>query len=382
MRAYLHIAEQVAQILSHSHSILGRKLTADVIINVRAGALAHRGRFKQVRRTFSLFTDGIGGAPRNDEALVMHYHFTQYHGHARELARRILLSNVDPERARVIVSLGGDGTHGEILSVLSKADPAVQSRTTVFRLPLGSGNDGADSPDLSTALRAMLSGKTVSGVPSVRVETARGRGFDAFNVVSLGIDAFVTDVSARLKRLLPGNIYRVAAATSAALYQVLLHPGEMTAEIGRPDGPAVPRAGRFVLIAVGPTGHRTYGNGMRILPGNDNVCLVHRLSTVQIMKLKSRMYRGEHVSLPVVETFDSADITIRYNGRLPLQADGEPVWLEPEDFPLRVFRGWSELNAPDVGGASLPATVPAAAAEQGDKRSRAISYEPPDSGKS
>jgi len=156
----------------------------------------------------------------------------------------------------------------------------------------------------------------------------------------------------------------------------------MTAEIGRPDGPAVRRAGRFVLIAVGPTGHRTYGNGMRILPGNDNVCLVHRLSTVQIMKLKSRMYRGEHVSLPVVETFDSADITIRYNGRLPLQADGEPVWLEPEDFPLRVFRGWSELNAPDVGGASLPATVPAAAAEQGDKRSRAISYEPPDSGKS
>ncbi len=363
MRAYLDIAERVARILRYSHTVPGRKLTADIIINVRAGALAHRGRFKRVRRIFSEFTAGIEGARRDGEALVVHYHFTQYHGHAREIARRILLANVDPDRQRVIVSLGGDGTHGEILSVLSSADASVQARTTVFRLPLGSGNDGADSPDLATALRVMLSGRTVSGIPFVRVETARGRSFHAFNIVSVGIDAFVTDVSARLKRLLPGNIYRIAAATSAALYQVLLHPREMTAEFGRADGAPVPRAGRFVLLAVGPSGHRTYGNGMRILPGDDNVCLVHRLSTVQIMTLKSSMYRGEHVDLPVVETFDSAEITVRYDGRLPLQADGEPVWLEADDFPLRMSRGWSELKAPDVDLSLGRVAIPAAAAQ-------------------
>jgi diacylglycerol kinase family enzyme len=363
MRAYLDIAERVARILRYSHTVPGCTLTADIIINVRAGALAHRGRFKRVRRVFAEFTAGIEGAQRDAEALVVHYHFTQYHGHAREIARRILLANVDRDRQRVIVSLGGDGTHGEILSVLSSAAPSVQARTTVFRLPLGSGNDGADSPDLATALRVMLSGRTVSGIPSVRVETARGRSFHAFNIVSVGIDAFVTDVSARLKRLLPGNIYRIAAATSAALYQVLLHPREMTAEFRRADGAPVPRAGRFVLLAMGPSGHRTYGNGMRILPGDDNVCLVHRLSTVQIMTLKSSMYRGEHVDLPVVETFDSADITIRYDGRLPLQADGEPVWLEADDFPLRMSRGWSELKAPDVELSLGRVAIPAAAAQ-------------------
>lgn len=363
MRAYLDIAEQVARILSYSRTLSGRKLTADIIINVRAGALAHRGRFKRVRGIVSQFTAGIEGAQRNGEALVVHYHFTQYHGHAREIARRVLLANVDTERQRVIVSLGGDGTHGEVLSVLSSAAPSVQARTTVFRVPLGSGNDGADSPDLATALRVMLSGRTVRGIPFVRVETARGRSFRAFNIVSVGIDAFVTDVSARLKRLLPGNIYRIAAATSAALYQVLLHPREMTAEFGRADGAPVPRAGRFVLLAVGPSGNRTYGNGMHILPGDDNVCLVHRLSTVQIMTLKSRMYRGEHVNLPVVETFSSGDITLRYDGRLPLQADGEPVWLDAEDFPLRISRGWSELNAPDVEPALDRASAQVAAAQ-------------------
>jgi hypothetical protein len=88
MRAYLAIAERVARILRYSHTVPRRTLTADIIINVRAGALAHRGRFKRVRRIFSEFTAGIEGAQRDGEALVVHYHFTQYHGHAREIARR------------------------------------------------------------------------------------------------------------------------------------------------------------------------------------------------------------------------------------------------------------------------------------------------------
>jgi diacylglycerol kinase family enzyme len=319
-----------------------------VVINTRAGALSHRGRLKRVRRAVRLFTDGLEGERRADDAMVVHYHFTQYHGHAREIARRILLSATDPGRRRVVVSLGGDGTHGEILGVLSKADPALQARTTVFRLPLGSGNDGADSPELVTALRLMLSGRTVSGLPYVRVQTAAGRSFDAFNIASVGIDAFVTDASARLKRLLPGNVYRFAAATSAALYQTVLRPREMTVELGRSGAAPVPRAGRFVLLAVGPSGPRTYGNGMRILPGEHNVCLVHRLTTFQIMMLKSLMYRGEHVELPMVETFASNSVTLRYDGRLPLQTDGEPVWLRAGDFPLRIYRAWSGLRVPDA----------------------------------
>lgn len=348
MRTYLELAERVAHILRYSHTMPDSALTVDVVINTRAGALAHRGRLKKVQRAVRLFTAGIEGERRRNAAVVVHYHFTQYHGHAREIARRILLSAADPLRRRVVVSLGGDGTHGEILSVLSKADPTLQARTTVFRLPLGSGNDGADSPDLATALRLMLSGRTVSGVPYVRVQTAAGRSFDAFNIVSVGIDAFVTDASARLKRLLPGNVYRVAAATSATLYQTVLRPREMTVELGRSGAAPLPRAGRFVLMAVGPTGLRTYGNGMRILPTDDNVCLVHRLTTVQIMMLKSLMYRGEHVELPVVETFASNSITLRYDGKLPLQADGEPVWLGVADFPLRIYRAWSGLHVPDV----------------------------------
>ncbi len=363
VRVYLEIADQVARILRCSHSVVGEKLTVDMVINVRAGVLAHRGPLRRARRILSLLTAGLDEARRSDDGTVVHYHFTQYHGHAREIARRILLSDGEPERRRVVVSLGGDGTHGEILSVLSRADSAVQARTTVFRLPFGSGNDGADSPDLAAALRLMQSGETARGIPFVRVETARGRSFDAFNIASAGIDAFVTDVSARLKRLLPGNIYRIAAAVSASLYQVLLHPREMTVEIGRPDGAAVPRAGRFVLLAVAPSGPRTYGNGMRILPGADNVCLVHRLNTVQIMTLKSRMYRGEHVSLPVVETFDSTHITVRYDRRLPLQTDGEPVWVDAADFPLRISRGWTELNAPAARRSPVPASVSAAAAQ-------------------
>lgn len=349
VRKYLDIAERVARILGYSRTVPEGALTVDIVINTRAGALSHPRRFKRVYRIFRDFTAGLEGERRPAEGTVVHYHFTQYHGHAREITRRILLSGAGAGRHRVIVSLGGDGTHGEILSVLSKADANVQHRTTVFRLPLGSGNDGADAPDLARALRLMLSARTVRGLPYVRVETAGERTFDAFNIVSVGIDAFVTDVSTRVKRFLPGNVYRIAAAVSAALYQTVLRPREMALELGRPGGAPVPRAGRFVLLAVGPSAPRTYGNGMRILPDEHNVCLVHRLTTLQIMMLKKLMYRGEHVELPMVESFVSNSLVIRYDGRLPLQADGEAVTLEAGEFPLRVYRAWSGVHVPDAG---------------------------------
>jgi diacylglycerol kinase family enzyme len=329
-----------------SRSVPDGPLSVDIVVNTRAGRLSHRGQFRRVQRTVQLFTAGLEGEHRPKESVIVHYHFTQYHGHAREIARRILLAGVEASRHRVIVSLGGDGTHGELLSVLSKADPVVLTRTTVFRLPLGSGNDGADAPDLVTALRLLLSAPTARGIPYLRVRAASGRSFDAFNLVSVGIDAFVTDVSARLKSLVPGNLYRVAASASAALYQTLVRPREMTAELGRRGQAPIPRAGRFLLVAAGPTGSRTYGNGMRILPTEENVCLVHRMSTLQVMLLKGKMYRGEHVELPVVETFSAGSVTLRHEGRLPLQADGEATWLSKEDFPLTIYRAWSGFSVP------------------------------------
>ena len=348
MRKYLEVAEHVARIMQFTHTVPDGPLSVDVVINTRAGALAHRRAFRRVLRTFRLFAAGLEGERRPPESMVVHYHFTQYHGHAREIARRILLAGVEAKRHRVVVSLGGDGTHGELLSVIAKADEAMRARTTVFRLPLGSGNDGADAPHLPTALRLMLSGRAIRGIPYLRLHTASGRSFDAFNILSLGIDAFVTDVSSRLKSVAPGNLYRLAAAGSAAFYQAFLHPREMTAEFSQRGEAIVPRAGRFLLLAVGPTGRRTYGNGMRILPGEDNVCLVHRLSSLQVMLLKGRMYRGEHVELPMVESFTASSVTLRYDGRLPSQLDGEVVWLAGEDFPVTVSRAWSELYRPSA----------------------------------
>ncbi|MFP4205931.1 MAG: diacylglycerol/lipid kinase family protein [Spirochaetaceae bacterium] len=352
MREYLHFAECIARILRYSRVIPEEPLSVDLIINTRAGVLSHGTRFRRVCRVVRRFEAGLRDPVHSADSMTVHYHFTQYHGHARDIAGRILRSGLASGRHRVVVSLGGDGTHGEILGVLARSDPKVQSRTLAFRLPLGSGNDGADAPDLETALQMLLYGPTVGEVAYLRIRTARGRTLNAFNVASVGIDAFVTLVSLRLKHLLPRNVYRIAAAVSAAFYGLFLRPREMVCEIeSRTDTP-VPRAGRFLLLAAAASAPRTYGSGMHILPGPENVCLVHRMSAVKIMRLKKLMYRGEHVRRPEVETFEAAAITLRYRRRLPFQADGEPLTLDPADFPLRIYRAWTGVTVPH--GGTLP----------------------------
>ncbi|MFO8064650.1 MAG: diacylglycerol/lipid kinase family protein [Spirochaetota bacterium] len=344
MNRYWAIAEQVAYILRFSKTVGEGPLSIDIVLNTKAGALAHKRRLKKVERVFRLFTDGLEGERRSADSVAVRYHFTQYHGHAREIARRILLVNTCARCRRVVVSLGGDGTHGDLLSVLSTGPSEVTERMIVFRVPLGSGNDGADDPLLVNALRLMLSAETAHGVSYIAVQTADGRRLDAFNIVSVGIDAFVTDVSARLKKLAPGNLYRIAAAVSAAFYQLLLPLGRMRVVLTAPNGASMHREGGFLLVAMGPTGRRNYGNGMRILPNGDNVCLVRRLSALRILLLKGLMYRGEHVGLDAVETQSAGALTVAYDRKLTLQCDGEAQWLLPSDFPIRFERAWSGIG--------------------------------------
>ena len=73
---------------------------------------------------------------------------------------------------------------------------------------------------------------------------------------------------------------------------------------------------------------------MPVLPGEENVCIVGRMSLMAKVTKKKLFYEGRHGELPEVSFYRASRVDIEYEGRIPMQLDGELFWLEPGDFPL------------------------------------------------
>lgn len=250
--------------------------------------------------------------------------------------------------APVIISLGGDGTHNQVMHHGSTIIP----NATFVRLPLGSGNDGVVAQTLPAALTELSGAVAEQRIPAVVATTATGAIYRAFNIVSLGIDAFVPILHQRLRRVMPGNTYRIIANPTILFFEriVKLQPMTVNGETAK-----------VMLLAMGVSGNRTYGDHIRVLPGAENVCVVRSAGLRETFALKAKLLEGTHVHEPQVFTCNASEVTVEYRGRIPIQFDGEAFWLEPRDFPLHL-----EIDPAAVATLS-PARVlpPAAAADTG-----------------
>ncbi|MCG8478699.1 MAG: hypothetical protein MI724_06365 [Spirochaetales bacterium] len=265
--------------------------------------------------------------------------------------RRIVGRLADPSPTPpVFISMGGDGTHNHALHA------AVDARHPgrFLRLPMGSGNDAAGTVRLDDVVGPLPRVASPRRIPAIRVETARDTVY-AFNIASVGIDAYVTMLHQRWKRLLPANTYRLMVDLAVLRYDRALDIRPMEVEVTTTNGTVETVGPRvWTLLALGVTGNRTYGDHMRVLPGEENLCAVGKTSVVDKVRMKKRFFAGMHVHEPFVAMYDCRTLTLRYDRRLPLQCDGEPRWLESDDFPVRmtVVEGAVEVLEP-VTSASI-----------------------------
>ena len=104
--------------------------------------------------------------------------YTEYAGHARELARQARAKGFD-----CVVAVGGDGSVNEVGTSLAG------SMVTMGIIPLGSGNGLARSLDLAmqpeNALLQLVEGKTVE------IDTLKLNQHEFVNVAGIGFDASV-----------------------------------------------------------------------------------------------------------------------------------------------------------------------------------------------
>jgi diacylglycerol kinase family enzyme len=258
--------------------------------------------------------------------------YSRYPGHLRHCVDELCGKAWTRGEALDIASCGGDGTHAE---VLESAEPWAERGlpVRVVRWPMGTGNDASDAPAIPELLERLRDGVRFEAVEGLVVTTRRGIVRRAYNIASIGVDAFITDLTKRLRHMVPGNIYRRVADVSVLFYEQLIGVGEMEIDYTGPGGSGV-LDGRFMLLAVGAGAPRTYGNHMRVLPDHRNLCAIERGHIGRKVVMKRRFYAGRHVRDPKTHMALARSVTITYGKRVPAQLDGEAFWLSREDFPL------------------------------------------------
>ena len=329
----VRFANDLATILEFSPTARDYDLHVDVVVNCRAGGLWPRSHYRQRRRQLDGFLAGLVG---RRSTITRSVYVTEYRGHARSIARRILLAAGQPGRLHFVISVGGDGTHSELLSTFAWASEGIRRRLWLHRMPLGTGNDGADATGFIESCTVLARSGTHHRIAALRIAPVGLEPMHAFNVASWGVDAFITDISNHLKVLCPGNIYRPVADVSTLLYEPIhgVDPLGLTYRDARGTRRRMRR--RFMLVALGVSGHRTYGEGMPILPDHRNLCAIPRLSIMRKLAMKQKVFRGQHLGESEVLSDRVDRLELDYARTLPMQIDGEVVWLHPEHFPLQV----------------------------------------------
>jgi diacylglycerol kinase family enzyme len=262
-------------------------------------------------------------------------------GDAKEFTEE-LIDKTDGDVFQLIITAGGDGTSLEVLSALFSAiekDKRLKERCAILRLPMGTGNDGADAWKLSGALDLLLNSERIKLARGLRLSTSTSnkRSFLAFNILSVGLDAFVTHNTNKMKGKLPGDFYKLWVDVAALFYDKIYHVGPMLVKTFDED---MKQTGEFqeplLLLAVGASGWRTYGSHNRILPDDRNVCAVRQTALFHKIALKEQVRKGTHIDKP--QTILTNAFRVEFQSEYPIlaQMDGETVLIDKEDYPCAI----------------------------------------------
>jgi diacylglycerol kinase (ATP) len=231
----------------------------------------------------------------------------------------------------IFISFGGDGTHQEVLNGLCDRTRAI----CFARYPMGTGNDGIDIHNPNELAQLIYSAPILPSQPlqAVKVTTAKGEGRLSGNITGIGIDAYIGYLSQKYKRILPGKAYKIAADLGVLFYKRTYNIRTANIQIVNDEYVQNIELSAGVMC-FGASGNRTYGGGLPILPGEENICLIPMGSLLDNIKLKKMIFEGSHIHDPKVQIHQGKKMIIDYPGTIPMQMDGEIAWLDSEDFPL------------------------------------------------
>ncbi|MDR0878300.1 MAG: diacylglycerol kinase [Treponema sp.] len=358
----------MAGICSHSLVSPGRVLKWTIIANPSAGGFTIKSRWKKHEAILGEYLEKAQSNPLRKGSCpsrtvlesggtLAQYGFipTKEAGHGSTITKALIdeagaynpgngadISGADKQGTSpfyLIITAGGDGTSLEVLTALYHAPPPVRSNFAVLRLPMGTGNDGADAAELDGALEFLIKPVKIELACALSLSVAAsGKGpFLAFNILSVGLDAFVTHMTNKMKGKLPGDSYKLWVDIASLLYDRLYKVGPMEVRaFDEKKREVIAFHEKVLLLAVGASGHRTYGSRKKILPDDRNVCALKQMPLLRKVALKELFNTGGHIDKPEAIPFNAH--RVEFSGYNPIlaQMDGETVLLQPEDFPAAI----------------------------------------------
>ncbi|MCL2441182.1 MAG: diacylglycerol kinase [Treponema sp.] len=344
-------AQAIADICQHSLVSVDRPLRCMIIVNPVAGGFAIESKWEN---RVNILNEYKKKAMANQQRAIYKnviVNITEGKGSAGEITKGFIERAVkDPVPFYLIISAGGDGTHCEVLYSVYNAPAHVRSNMAVLRLPMGTGNDGADHPNLGNALNLLIKPSHIEYARAVQLITAKDgpsnwKGpFLAFNILSVGLDAYVTHKTNEMKRKKPGDSYGFWVDMAALVYDKAYKVDYINLRaLDEKNQELFTMNEKFLLLAMGATGNRTYGSQKQILPNNYNVCSVKQMSLINKLIIKGQVSKGKHANNPNAFLFNAHRVEFSGKHEILAQMDGEAFLLQPEDFPAAL-----ELTAPII----------------------------------
>ncbi len=334
---HIRVFADVTRQLIHGSQLFSEEgAVVEVLVNPASGLLKMGSAHRQMMRHLKRLANARSTRTTPRDGLEVRFHETESPNHAGETAVRLVRDLVASGKSgrRLLVLAGGDGFHNDVTTALLREVPEHMEKVIMFRLPMGTGNDNSDAATVEEAFAVLCEAKGTRKDAIIEARTARGKLHYAFNVTSFGLDAYVCELTNKMKTLAgPKLIYKIFADVGVLMYERLWPLQNWSIEITGPEG-TVHREGRFLLNIFGRKGDTRYGGGMKVLPGDENFMLVTPLNLMGKMRIKPLFYRGAHRGLPIAEFFHADEVKLSHDGPIMMETDGEVVKLEIEDFPL------------------------------------------------
>jgi YegS/Rv2252/BmrU family lipid kinase len=262
---------------------------------------------------------------------------THYPGHATELCRNGLSAGVE-----IIISVGGDGTHNEVVNgFFDENGQVINQRATLGIFDCGTGGDFRKSLGIGKTVDdaiAVLQRGRAQAIDVGRIEYCDFDGKSArryfCNVASAGMSGLVDTYVGRSRWKWAGG----RAAFAEATFRAFFNYRNQTISISIDD--AAPRDCVVNTLAIG--NGRYFGGGMNVAPYailNDGlldvVCLGDFHARDYLIK-GIRLYRGTHLSLKEVWHAQARTIQARSgdNKNVLLDIDGEAAGTLPVTFSI------------------------------------------------
>ncbi len=266
-----------------------------VLVNPISGV----GKQKTIEK---LINDNIDSA-----LLSVDIEYTQYHGHARKLAKSAI------EEYDVVVAVGGDGTVNEVGSTL------IGTNTALAIIPTGSGNG------LARYLKIPLNLQKAVGILNdfhlKSIDTIKVNDFYSLNVAGIGFDAHISHLFAQKKHR--GLItYVKLIAAEFALYKAVVYDliiDDVKLNI------------KSYLISFANSSQ--YGNDVFIAPdaeiddGLIDVCIVNGFPKIVAPALLISMLGKDNIRGYLDKIVKAKKIVIEHPHDMLGHVDGEPIFL-------------------------------------------------------